>query len=146
MIWPLVLDLKKIEDIFPAHRKINIVRRLIMVSTLKKQKDKIISKALQSFINFIITDYGKLTDFIVNSKDKTILLKVSLKGEHEVLNIAFSNYSIVTEHKNTYFRFDSIMTSREWINILFDKKLSDILKENKIRIPDYIATPINIIL
>jgi hypothetical protein len=117
-----------------------------MVSILKKQKDKIISKALQSFVNLIITDYGKLIDFAINSKDKTIFIKVSLKGENEVLNIAFSNYSIVTEHKNTYFQFDSIWTSREWMNILFDKKLSDIFEENKIQIPGYIATPINICL
>jgi hypothetical protein len=117
-----------------------------MVSILKKQKDRVISKALQSFVNFIITDYGKLINFDINSKDKTIFLKVSLKGENEVLNIAFSNYSIVTEHKNTYFQFDGIWTSREWMNILFDKKLSDIFEGNKIQIPGYIATPINIIL
>ena len=117
-----------------------------MVSTLKKQKDKIISKALQSFVNFIITDYGNLIYFDINSEYKTIFLKVSLKGEKEVLNIAFSNYSIVTEHNNTFFQFDSIKTSREWMNILLDKKLSDIFKENKIQIPGYIATPINICL
>jgi hypothetical protein len=115
-----------------------------MVSILKKQKDKIISKALQTFVNFAITDYGKLINFDINSKDKTIFLKVSLKGENEVLNIAFTNYSIVAEHKNTYFRFDSIWTSREWMNILFDKKLSDIFEDNKIKIPGYIARPINI--
>ena len=130
----------------PAHSKIKIIRRLTTMSIFKKNKDKIVSKALQSFVNFIITDYGKLNDFDINSKDKTISLKVLLKGEKEVLNIAFSNYSIITEHKNTYFQFDSIRTSREWMNILFDKKLSDVLKENKIQIPDYIATPINIIL
>lgn len=117
-----------------------------MVSFLKEQKDKIISKALQSFVNFIITDYGNLIYFNINSEDKTIFLKVSLKGEKEILNIAFSNYSIVTEHENTFFQFDSIKTSREWMNILLDKKLSDIFKENKIQIPGYIATPINICL
>jgi hypothetical protein len=117
-----------------------------MVSILKKQKDKLISKALQSFVNLMITDYGKLINFDINSKDKTIFLKVLLKGENEVLNIAFSNYSIVTEHKDTYFQFDGIWTSREWMNVLFDKQLSDIFKENKIQIPGYIATPINICL
>ena len=117
-----------------------------MVSIFKKQKDKIISKALKSFVNVIITDYGKLIDFDLNSEGKTIFLKVLLKGEKEVLNITFSNYSIVTERKSTYLQFDSISTSREWINILCDKKLSDIFRENKIQIPDYIATPINIIL
>ncbi len=135
-----------ITDYNPAHSKIKIIRRLMMMSIFKKNKNKIISKALQSFVNIIITDYGKLVDFDINSKDKSVFLKVLLKGEKEVLNIAFSNYSIVKEHKNTYFQFDSISTSREWINILFDKKLSDIFRENKIQIPHYIATPINIIL
>lgn len=132
--------------IFFDHGEVEILGRLIMVSILKKQKDKIISKTLQSFVNFMITDYGKLINFDINSKDRTIFLKVSLKGEDEVLNIAFTNYSIVADHNNTYFRFDSIRTSREWMNILFDKKLSDILEDNKIKIPGYIATPINICL
>jgi hypothetical protein len=135
-----------ITDYNPAHSKIKIIRLLMMMSIFKKNKNKIISKALQSFVNIIITDYGKLVDFDINSKDKSIFLKVLLKGENEVLNIAFSNYSIVTERKITYFQFDSIRTSKEWINILFDKKLSDIFRENKIQIPHYIATPINIIL
>jgi hypothetical protein len=132
--------------IFPDHGETEILGRLIMVSILKKRKDKIISKALQSFVNFIITDYGKLINFDINSKDKTIFLKVSLKGENEVLNIAFTNYSIEADHNNTYFRFDNIWTSREWMNILFDKKLPDILEDNRIKIPGYIATPINICL
>lgn len=116
------------------------------MSIFKKKKDKIISNALQSFANAIIDDYGKLLDLVVNSKDKTIFLNVLLKGEKEVLKIIFSNYSIVTEHKKSYFQFDSISTSREWINVLCDKKLSEIFRENKIQIPKYIAAPINIIL
>ena len=132
--------------LFPDPSEIEILGRLIMVSILKKQKDKIISKALQSFVNFMINDYGKLINFSINSKDKTIFLKVSLKGENELLNIAFNNYSIVAENNNTYFRFDSIWTSREWMNILFDKKMSDIFEDNRIKIPGYMATPINICL
>ncbi|MBW2619811.1 MAG: hypothetical protein JRC56_00565 [Deltaproteobacteria bacterium] len=118
----------------------------IKMSIIKKKKDKIISKVLQSFANFTINDYGKIIDFIVDSKDKTIFLKVLLKGEKEVLKITVSNCGIVTEGKNTYFKFDTIRTSKEWINILCNKKLSDIVRENKIQIPGYIATPINIIL
>lgn len=116
------------------------------MSIFKKKKDKIISNALQSLVNILIDDYGKLIDLAVNSKDKTILLNVLLKGEKEVLNIIFSNYSIITERKNSYLQFDKISTSREWINVFCDKKLSEILRENKIQIPSYIATPINIIL
>jgi len=116
------------------------------MSIIKKKKDKIISKVLQSFANFTINDYGKTIDFVVDSKNRTIFLKVLLKGEKEALKITVSNYGIVTEGKNAYFKFNSIRTSREWINILCDKKLSDIFRENKIQIPGYIAAPINIIL
>ncbi|MBW1727926.1 MAG: hypothetical protein JRF31_10600 [Deltaproteobacteria bacterium] len=117
-----------------------------MTSIFNKKKDKIISKALQLVANILINDYGKLVEFVVNSKDKTIFLKVLLKGEKEALKINFLNYSIVTECQNTYFQFDSIKTSREWINVFCNKKLPDILKKNKIQIPGYIAAPINSIL
>lgn len=116
------------------------------MSIFTKKKDAIVSKGLQALANFIINDYGKIIDFTVNSNDKTISLNILLKGENEDIKITFFNYSIITDDKKTYLQFDSIMTSREWLNILCKNKLSDIYKENKIQIPGYIATPINIIL
>ena len=116
------------------------------MSIFTKKKDTIVSKGLQAFANFIINDYGKIIDFAVNSNDKTISLNVLLKGENEDIKITVFNYSIIIDDKKTYLQFDSIMTSREWLHILCKKKLSDIYKENKIQIPGYIATPINIIL
>lgn len=113
---------------------------------IRKKKDKIISKVLQSFVKLTINDYGKMIDFVVDSKNRTIVLKVLLKGEEQALKITVLNYAIVTEGKYSYFKFNSIRTSREWINILYDKKLSDIFKENKIQIPGYLAASINIIL
>ena len=113
---------------------------------IRKKKDKIISKVLQSFLKLTINDYGKIIDFVVDSKNRTIVLNVLLKGEDQALKITVLNYAIVTEGKYTYFKFNSIRTSKEWINILYDKKLSDIFKENKIQIPGYLAASINIIL
>ncbi len=118
----------------------------INMSIFTEGKDKIISKGLKTFANIIINDYGKITDFAANTKNKTITLNVLLKGEKEDLQITFSNYSVISDDKNTYFKFDSIRTTREWLNILFEKKLSKILEENKIQIPGYIATSINIFL
>ena len=109
-------------------------------------KDKIVSKGLKTYANLIINDYGKITDFLANTKNKTITLNVLLKGEKEDLQITFSNYNIISDDTNTYFQFDRIKTTREWLNILFEKKLSSILEENKIQIPGYIATSINILL
>jgi len=116
------------------------------MSIFTKKKDAIVSKGLQAFANFIINDYGKIIDFTVNSNDKTISLNILLKGENEDIKITVFNYSIITDDKKTYLQFDNIMTSREWLNILCKNKLSDIYKENKIQIPGYIATSINIIL
>lgn len=116
------------------------------MSIFTEGKDKIISKGLKTFANIIINDYGKITDFAANTKNKTITLNVLLKGEKEDLQITFSNYSVISDDKNTYFQFDSIRTTREWLNIFFEKKLSKILEENKIQIPGYIATSINILL
>lgn len=109
-------------------------------------KDKIISKGLKTFANIVINDYGEISDFVANTKDKTITLNVLLKGEKEDIQITISNYSVINDNKHTYFQFDSIKTTREWLNILFEKKPSTVLKENKIQIPGYIATSINMLL
>ena len=100
------------------------------MSIFTEGKDKIISKGLKTFANIIINDYGKITDFAANTKNKTITLNVLLKGEKEDLQITFSNYSVISDDKNTYFQFDSIRTTREWLNILFEKKLSIRTAEN----------------
>ena len=118
----------------------------INMSILTRKKDKIISKGLRAFANFVFNDYGNIIDFEVNSNAKTIYLDVLLKGESQDIQITVSNYSIITDNKYTYFQFDNITTSREWINIICDKKLSDIFEDRKIQIPRYIAKPINILL
>lgn len=116
------------------------------MSTFTEKKDRIIAKALKTFANVLINNFGKINDFGVNSKDRTITMNVLLKGEKEDLQIIINNYRIIHDHKDTFLQFDTLWTSREWINAFLDKKRELILKENKIQIPRYIAIPITIIL
>lgn len=116
------------------------------MSIFTEKKDRIISKGLQTFANLLINDYGKIINFAVNSKNRTVTLNVLLKGEKEDLKIIINNYSIINDNKNTFLQFDTIWTSREWLNVFIDKKRTNILEDNKIQIPGYIATPINLIL
>ncbi len=116
------------------------------MSIFTEKKDRIVSKGLQTFANLLINDYGKIISFAVDSKNRTITLNALLKGEKEDLKIIINNYSIISDNKNTFLKFDSLWTSREWLNVFFDKNRANVLENNKIKIPGYIATPINIIL
>ena len=118
----------------------------VKMAIFTEKKDRIVSKGLKTFANLLINDYGKINGFAVNSKDRTITLNVLLKGEKEDLKIIINNYRIVSDNKKAFLQFETIWTSREWLNVFFDKKRANIWEDNKIQIPGYIATPINIIL
>ncbi len=116
------------------------------MSIFTEKKDRIVSKGLQTFANLLINDFGKIIYFAVDSKNRTITLNVLLKGEKEDLKIIINNYSIIRDNKKTFLQFDSIWTSRDWLNLFFDKNRANILEDNKIQIPGYIAAPIHIMI
>ncbi len=117
-----------------------------IMSTFTEKKDRIIAKGLRVFANVLINSFGRINDFGVNSKDRIITMNVLLKGENEELQIIINNYRIIRDHKDTFMKFDSIWTSREWLNVFLANKGELFLNENKIKIPEYVAIPINIIL
>ena len=107
-------------------------------------KDTIVSKALKSVANHFISEYGSLNNFQVDSTNKSINITAMLHGELSELNLQLFGYDIFFDGNKAYLSFDSLHSSRQWLNLLYQNKFSDQLI--KIEIPSNIAKPLKMFI
>lgn len=107
-------------------------------------KDTIVSKALKTIASHFIEDYGRLTDFNVDSKNKSVNVTVMLNGELNELNLQLFGYEIYFDQDKAFFSFDSMHSSRQWLNILYQKELKK--QKLKFEIPTHIAKPLKMFI
>ena len=89
-------------------------------------KDKAVSVAVQTALNYKIEEFGKMLKFNLDSKTKTIELEIMLKGESEPLHVKVNEYVLSQEDDNNYYlEAKNIVTSREWINTIASQYLSN---------------------
>ncbi|MGE5680171.1 MAG: hypothetical protein ACM34K_04755 [Bacillota bacterium] len=94
-------------------------------------KDKIVSTGIEKLFNSFLSDIGEISAFSIDSKHKAIKLTVALRGETEPLELLIKQYEILGQNDRQYFIIRSLSTSRQWIDIAFNKYLKDL----KIEIP-----------
>jgi hypothetical protein len=107
-------------------------------------KDAIVSNVLKSIVNYFVTDFGTLTQFSVDSSNKSLNITVMLKGELNELNLQLFGYAIFFDEGKAFLSFQSLHSSRQWLNLLYQKKFSN--KQMKIEIPAKIAKPIKMFI
>ena len=98
-------------------------------------KDRGVSVAVQTAINYKIKEFGEMLKFNLDSKTKTIELEIMLEGEKEPLNVKVTQYSIKEEEGKHYLVASDIVTSRAWINTMASQYLSG----QKFEIPEQYA-------
>ena len=86
-----------------------------------KIKDKAVSLLFKKSAESFISDFGNLNDLKIDSANKDIYLSVSLKGEKESIDIKMSGYEVVRSKDDNFIQFQTITTSREWINVGLEK-------------------------
>jgi hypothetical protein len=96
-----------------------------------KGKDKVISLFVKGKLDDLIKDFGEVKALSINTDDKVIAARISLKGESKPYEVLLSNYRFRRDGGKYYFMFDELGTSREWINILLGK----ILKAKQFEVP-----------
>ena len=109
------------------------------MSIVHNTKDKIISRQIRNKLDIKIKEYGNVTDFIINSKDKTILLKILLKGENQFTEIFVSDFEIIMIDDKTWFSFAALHTSKEWLNMMIKNRLIKSIQNNRVEIPEKYA-------
>ena len=87
-------------------------------------KDKGLSVAVQTAINYKIKEFGEMIKFNLDSKTKTIELEIMLDGEKEPLNVKVNSYKLTQEDDKYYLVANDIVTSRAWINTVASQYLS----------------------
>ena len=87
-------------------------------------KDRGVSVAVQTAINYKIKEFGEIVKLNLDSKDKTINLEIMLDGEKEPLDVKVNRYAINEENGKHYLMASDIVTSRAWINTMASQYLS----------------------
>jgi len=87
-------------------------------------KDKSLSVAVQTAINYKIKEFGEMLKFNLDSKTKTIELELMLDGEKEPLHVKINNYELREDGDKYYLVANDIITSRAWMNTVASQYLS----------------------
>ena len=82
-----------------------------------------------------------MVEFKMDLNEKTVYLNLMLKGEAESLQVSMRDFDCFIENDKGFIRAKNITTSREWLNIL----LSQVLKENKVEVPQEIVKILSVI-
>ncbi len=67
----------------------------------------------------------------IDSQGKNVRLSLLLKGESAPIDVVLQNYVLETENGAAYIRFESVQTSREWINVV----LAELIQARRIALP-----------
>ena len=86
-------------------------------------KNRVAERAAQWVINRELHSLGRMTTLSLDSKARTIQLKLELKGEPVPVEILLRDYRVVEAGGTTFLEFGAVETSREWMNVLLQEHL-----------------------
>jgi hypothetical protein len=113
----------------------SFLQRLPAARVLRKTKDGLVAVGAKDRFNQLIRPYGKVLDFRLNTKERTVFASFRLKGEVETLQFCINEYRLVENKKGETFivvNGKDIETSREWLT----KLIGDQLGRQKVLIPE----------
>lgn len=84
-------------------------------------KDKIVSKGAEKFLNSMLEGIGTITNFLIDSKNKSIEISINLTGEDRPVKIVVEEYEIKEERDGEYLIIHKLTASRAWMNMAFEK-------------------------
>ncbi len=82
-------------------------------------KDWLIEKSVPALLNDrVLQPYGELTDFRIDSRERSLAGALRLKGECDLVRIHISSYDVFKNGEDVFVVFNSVTTSREWLTSL----------------------------
>ena len=113
----------------------SFLQRLPAARVLSKTKDTLVAAGAKDRFNQLIRPYGKVLDFQLNTRERTVFASFRLKGELEAIRFWVHQYELVTNKKGQTFivvEGKDIETSREWLT----KLIGDQLGRQKVLVPE----------
>jgi hypothetical protein len=85
---------------------------------MSKGKDVALSLAIETALKYILSKYGEVKSFKIDTTSKTITSTIHLKGENEVSDVTIEGYSFVFQDEGCGVQFEKLTTNKEWFNQL----------------------------
>ncbi len=92
----------------------------IVKDTMYTSKDTTNSKLFKTIINQVIKSYGSVLAFKIDSKDRSFLIELMLKGEILPIRIEISKYEFIQHDDSTSVIIYSLKANREWMQTVLD--------------------------
>ncbi len=109
---------------------------------LQKVKDIALSKTAKVAINQYLKAYGEIEEITIDSKEKSIEVKVLLDGEYDAFVMSVDRYEILPKDNIYFIRLNGIYSSRRWMN----RVSSNYLEGRLFEIPPKYATIVKSLL
>ena len=104
-----------------------------LFSILTQGKDLLLEQAVRLWFNTTKQRYGNMTNITIDSQKKRISVELDLKGESTPLKADIQNYTLSSQGGKTYIDLGNIVTSREWINLVFAEYMT--AEKRKFEVP-----------
>ena len=113
----------------------SFLQRLPAARVLRKAKDSLVGVGAKDRFNQLIRPYGRVLDFRIDSKERTVFASFRLKGEVDAIQFWVHDYQVVQNKKGETFivvNGKDVETSREWLT----KLIGDQLGRQKVLVPE----------
>jgi hypothetical protein len=123
----------------------SFLQRLPAARVLTKTKDTLVAAGAKDRFNQLIRPYGKVLEFQLNTRERTVFVSFRLKGELEAIQFWIHQYQLVANKKGqTFIVVDGkdIETSREWLT----KLIGDQLGRQKVLVPEQFGWLVQLLL
>jgi hypothetical protein len=84
---------------------------------LRKPKDAALAFGLQGFVNVRLRGIGEMTDISIDTKKRTIRLRLQLAGESKPVEILVRKYSVKRRGDGARLLVEDAAASRKWIEV-----------------------------
>jgi len=92
----------------------------IVKDTVYVSKDATNSKLFKTVLNQLIKSYGTVLAFKIDSKDRSFLIEMMMKGEKLPILVDIRRYEFVKHDDYTSVIMYEMKTNREWMQTLMD--------------------------
>lgn len=110
----------------------------IVKDTVYTSKDATNSKVFKTVINQVIKSYGTVIAFKIDSKDRSFLIELMLKGETLPVRIEIDKYEFIKHENHASVIIYSLKANREWMQTIMDFALLN----KEFKLPKKLDAPI----
>jgi len=110
----------------------------IVKDTVYASKDTTNSKIFKTVINQVIKSYGTVLAFKIDSRDRSFLIEMVLKGEKLPIRIQIDKYEFIKHNDYSAVIIYSLTANREWMQTIMDM----FLLNTEFALPEKLDAPI----